>query len=110
MASLHVEAGIQVVILARGTSRKLDLLTESTPKPLLPVANRPLLSYQISELQAIGINSLFFASPTTNTSHHTRNNLKHMKHHRVYDRMHGGRHSCGAAVFGRLGRHRVAEL
>ena len=58
----HLDAGIQVVILARGPSIKLEALTEDTPKPLLPVANRQLLSYQINELHNIGVNSLFLGT------------------------------------------------
>ena len=55
-----MDAGIEVVILARGRSFKLEtLITKDCPKPLLPVANRPLLSYQIKELGAAGIRSLF---------------------------------------------------
>lgn len=60
----HLDAGIQVVILARGPSIKLETLTGDIPKPLLPVANMPLISYQINELHNIGVNSLLFSSPS----------------------------------------------
>lgn len=67
----HLDAGIQVVILARGPSIKLEALTEDTPKPLLPVANRQLLSYQINELHNIGVNSLFFWESSFISTTHT---------------------------------------
>ena len=92
----HLDAGIQVVILARGPSIKLEALTEDTPKPLLPVANRQLLSYQINELHNIGVNSLFFWEPSlisTTDTHNSETNLW-MNHrmYRLYDCVHEGRH------------------
>jgi translation initiation factor eIF-2B subunit gamma len=52
--SLHTE--FQPVILAGGYGSRLGVLVEegSGPKALLPVANRPLLSYQLDLLEKAG--------------------------------------------------------
>jgi len=52
--SFHQE--FQPVILAGGFGSRLGVLVEesSVPKPLLPVANRPLLSYQLDLLEKAG--------------------------------------------------------
>jgi translation initiation factor eIF-2B subunit gamma len=44
----------QVVILPGGAGRRMFPLIEDTPKCLLPVANRPLLSYQLELLERVG--------------------------------------------------------
>ena len=46
----------QPVILAGGFGSRMGVLVEegSIPKPLLPVANRPLLSYQLDLLEKAG--------------------------------------------------------
>ncbi|KAJ4824120.1 hypothetical protein Tsubulata_008869 [Turnera subulata] len=42
----------QVVVLAGGTSKKLmPIVSQEVPKPLLPVANRPVLSYVLEQLE-----------------------------------------------------------
>ncbi len=46
-------AGIECVILAGGFARRLLPLTERVPKPLLPVAGRPILSYIIEKLRRV---------------------------------------------------------
>lgn len=52
--SFHSE--FEPVILAGGFGSRLGVLVEevSTPKALLPVANRPLLSYQLDLLEKAG--------------------------------------------------------
>ncbi|PRP86805.1 hypothetical protein PROFUN_05022 [Planoprotostelium fungivorum] len=44
----------QVVILAGGTGSRLTPLSEGLTKPMLPVANRPLISYQLELLERVG--------------------------------------------------------
>ena len=44
---------INALILAAGYAVRLHPLTIDTPKPLLPVAGRPLLDYMLDELRAI---------------------------------------------------------
>jgi molybdopterin-guanine dinucleotide biosynthesis protein A len=44
----------QAVILAGGAGNRLYPLTTTTPKPLLPMVNRPLLSYQLQLLETAG--------------------------------------------------------
>ncbi|WVZ80325.1 hypothetical protein U9M48_027811 [Paspalum notatum var. saurae] len=49
----------QVVVLAGGTSEKLSpLVSKDVPKALLPVANRPLLSYALDLLEASDLKDL----------------------------------------------------
>eukprot|EP00026_Physarum_polycephalum_P008077 Phypoly_transcript_08155.p1 GENE.Phypoly_transcript_08155~~Phypoly_transcript_08155.p1 ORF type:complete len:448 (+),score=42.35 Phypoly_transcript_08155:192-1535(+) len=44
----------QVVILSGGTGSSMHPLTEDIPKALLPIANRPLISYQLELLEKCG--------------------------------------------------------
>jgi mannose-1-phosphate guanylyltransferase/phosphomannomutase len=46
------------MILAAGEGRRLRPLTEHTPKPMLPVAGRPLLEHIIIHLHKCGVNDL----------------------------------------------------
>ncbi|KAG1327740.1 translation initiation factor eIF-2B subunit gamma [Cocos nucifera] len=49
----------QVVVLAGGTSKKLaPLVSKEVPKALLPVANRPVLSYVLELLEASNLKDL----------------------------------------------------
>jgi glucose-1-phosphate thymidylyltransferase len=41
------------IVLAGGFARRLLPLTENTPKPLLPVGGRPILSYTLDRLKAL---------------------------------------------------------
>ena len=49
---------MKAVVLAGGLSLKAHPLTEDTPKPMLPVANKPLLEYLISFLKSNGIEDI----------------------------------------------------
>lgn len=49
---------MKAMILAAGFGKRLRPLTETTPKPLLPVAGKPLLQYHIENLAAAGITDL----------------------------------------------------
>ena len=50
----------QVVILAGGNGNRMYPLTEEIPKCLLPVANRPLLSYQLELLERVGFTGMYY--------------------------------------------------
>lgn len=45
----------QVIIFAGGAGNRMYPLTEGIPKNMLPVANRPLISYQLELLERVGI-------------------------------------------------------
>jgi MurNAc alpha-1-phosphate uridylyltransferase len=46
------------MILAAGRGKRMHPLTEHTPKPLLPVAGKPLIVWQIERLAAAGIHQI----------------------------------------------------
>ncbi|WP_444902296.1 NDP-sugar synthase [Microbulbifer sp. SSSA007] len=43
------------MVLAAGFGRRMRPLTDQTPKPLLPVAGKPLIEHALERLQSIGI-------------------------------------------------------
>lgn len=45
------------VIMAGGEGKRLRPLTESTPKPLLKVGNKPIIEYNIERLREVGVNT-----------------------------------------------------
>src|SRR5437667_3561774 len=47
--------GMKAMVLAAGKGTRLGNLTRSVPKPLLPVAGRPLLSYTLALLADAGV-------------------------------------------------------
>jgi MurNAc alpha-1-phosphate uridylyltransferase len=49
---------MKAMILAAGYGKRLRPLTDSTPKPLLRVAGKPLLQHHIERLAAVGITDL----------------------------------------------------
>ena len=49
---------MKAMILAAGYGKRLRPLTDSTPKPLLRVADKPLLQHHIERLAAVGITDL----------------------------------------------------
>lgn len=51
----QVARGLQAVIMAGGFGTRLRPLTESTPKPMLPVRGRPVLEHIIEQLRDTGI-------------------------------------------------------
>lgn len=53
----------QALILAAGRGERMRPLTDTTPKPLLPVHGRPLMQYPLNALQAAG-----FDRVVTNTA------------------------------------------
>jgi NDP-sugar pyrophosphorylase family protein len=52
---------MQALILAGGQGTRLRPLTINTPKPILPIANRPFLLYQIERLRETGITDIILA-------------------------------------------------
>jgi len=56
---------IKAIILAAGYGTRLQPLTDSLPKPLVPLVGKPLLRHTISRLLKDGINSI-----GVNTHHH----------------------------------------
>ncbi|OYT47556.1 hypothetical protein B6U83_04840 [Thermoplasmatales archaeon ex4484_36] len=49
---------MKAVILAAGEGRRLRPLTESMSKGMLPVGNRPILSYGIEALKEVGVRDI----------------------------------------------------
>lgn len=49
---------MQVILLATGETKKLQPLTDSIPSPMVPVANRPVMSYAIEALARVGIKNI----------------------------------------------------
>lgn len=52
---------MQALILAGGKGTRLRPLTLTTPKPILPVCNRPFLTYQIELLKQAGIKDIILS-------------------------------------------------
>ncbi len=53
---------MRAVIIAGGFGTRMRPLSLSRPKPLIPVANRPLLEYQVGILRKAGISEIVFAT------------------------------------------------
>jgi NDP-sugar pyrophosphorylase family protein len=46
---------MEAVLIAGGKAERLGTAAEGRPKPLVPVAGRPLAAYQVSQLEAAGV-------------------------------------------------------
>jgi dTDP-glucose pyrophosphorylase len=53
------QAGAKAVIMAGGNGSRLRPLTNEIPKPLLPVAGKPILELIVDQLLETGINTIF---------------------------------------------------
>src|SRR5690349_7913757 len=53
---------VKGIIIAGGLGTRLRPLTYQRPKPLVPVANRPFLEYQVAHLRKYGIDDIVFAT------------------------------------------------
>lgn len=49
---------LQAVVMAGGFGKRLYPLTQDTPKPMLPVGNRPLMEVTLGQLRSAGINRI----------------------------------------------------
>ena len=49
---------LKAMIMAAGVGSRLDPLTKSVPKPLVPVANRPVMDILVDNLKAIGVKNI----------------------------------------------------
>ncbi len=52
--------GMNAIILAGGFGSRLKPLTDNYPKPMLPIANRPMLDYVVSQLSYYGTRNIVF--------------------------------------------------
>src|SRR6266498_1815993 len=52
---------MQAFILAGGKGTRLRPVTMHTPKPIVPIANRPLLVYQLELLKRAGVHDLILS-------------------------------------------------
>ena len=52
------EDTVPAVVLAAGEGRRLDPLTNRRPKPMVPVANRPILEYVVSAIADAGVDRI----------------------------------------------------
>src|SRR2546423_11980533 len=50
----------QAVVLMAGTGSRLRASVENLPKPLIPILDRPLISYTIDALVAAGVSKIIF--------------------------------------------------
>jgi NDP-sugar pyrophosphorylase family protein len=46
---------VEAVLIAGGKAERLGAPAEGRPKPLVPIAGRPLAAYQVSQLEAVGV-------------------------------------------------------
>ena len=52
----------QAVILVGGRGTRLGALTDQTPKPMLPVGDRPFLEYLLNQLERQGVRKILFCT------------------------------------------------
>ncbi|MCX6695067.1 MAG: sugar phosphate nucleotidyltransferase, partial [Candidatus Altiarchaeota archaeon] len=50
---------MDAVVLAAGQGTRLRPLTSTRPKPMLPVAGRPILEWGLSALEEAGVRSVY---------------------------------------------------
>lgn len=46
---------MEAVLIAGGKAERLGAAAEGRPKPLVPIAGRPLAAYQVAQLRAVGV-------------------------------------------------------
>ena len=55
----HACLPIEAVLMAGGRGERLRPLTDDLPKPLLPVAGKPIIDYNVEELEACGVRKIY---------------------------------------------------
>lgn len=55
----HAWLPLEAVMMAGGRGERLRPLTDTLPKPLLPVAGKPIIDYNVEELEACGIKKIY---------------------------------------------------
>ena len=58
LRKVHAHLPLEAVLMAGGRGERLRPLTDDTPKPLLPVDGKPIIDYNIEELEACGIKKI----------------------------------------------------
>ena len=53
---------LSAVLMAGGQGSRLRPLTDNTPKPMLPIGDKPLVARTIEQLRQAGVNQLFLAT------------------------------------------------
>ena len=54
----HACLPMEAVLMAGGRGERLRPLTDDLPKPLLPVAGKPIIDYNVDELEACGVKKI----------------------------------------------------
>ncbi len=52
---------IQAVIMAGGRGKRLSPLTDTIPKPMLPLGNKPIIEHNIDKLISFGIDKIYIS-------------------------------------------------
>ncbi|MCH5239690.1 MAG: NTP transferase domain-containing protein [Muribaculaceae bacterium] len=58
LKKIHSCLPLEAVVMAGGRGERLRPLTDDLPKPLLPVGGKPIIDYNIDELEACGIKKI----------------------------------------------------
>ena len=66
-----INKSLQVLILCGGKGERLRPLTETIPKPLIKIKNKPILSYVIKHLKSYDLNRYIFATGYKSNILHT---------------------------------------
>lgn len=59
LSAVRTRLPIDAVLMAGGRGERLRPLTLNTPKPLLKVGGKPIIDYNIDELEACGVTNIF---------------------------------------------------
>lgn len=59
LRTLKTSLPIDAVMMAGGRGERLRPLTETTPKPLLPIGGKAIIDYNVDELEACGVDRIF---------------------------------------------------
>jgi dTDP-glucose pyrophosphorylase/CBS domain-containing protein len=62
---------VQAVLMAGGKGKRLFPLTKNTPKPMLPIGDKPILEIIIDQLRDAGVSQMHLAT------HHQREQISH---------------------------------